>query len=157
MDDEFKQRVGELSTAKALTVAAYGESVAAYRYRTLAEKTTDESQRRLFTQIAEEEQGHHAAVEELLRRHFPGSDYLLTAADKELVIVGPRMLELSESRPPAKAMELIRASEERTGAFYAALSEISPQTDLRPVFRAMANECFEHAQQLSSIQPTSLA
>jgi rubrerythrin len=147
------EKIRSLSTAKALTIAAYGEAVAAYRYRTLAEKTTDATQHRLFVQIADEEQGHHAAVQELLQKHFPDSDFLLTAEDKELVIVGPRMLDCSGQRQAAHAMELIQASERRTGAFYAALSDATPRADLQPIFRAMANECFEHAEQLSSVVP----
>jgi rubrerythrin len=149
VNDAFKERVAGLSVAKALTVAAYGESVAAYRYRTLAEKTGNDSQRRLFVQIADEEQGHHAAVQELLLKHFPDSDFILTAADKELVIVGPRMLDLSDDAALNKAMPIICESERRTGEFYAALSEVSPRTDLQPIFRAMAHECFEHAEQVA--------
>jgi len=137
--------------AKALTVAAYGESVAAYRYRTLAEKAANERQRKLFVQIAEEEQGHHAAVQELLQKHFPGSDFLLSAADKDLVIVGPRMLDLSDQAALTQAMQLIQESERRTGAFYAALARVTTLADLQPIFRAMSNECFEHADQLAAV------
>lgn len=153
--DDYRQRVRALTTAKALTVAAYGESVAAYRYRTLAEKATDEASRKLFVQIADEEQGHHAAVEELLQKQTPKSDYLLTPSDKDLVIVGPRMLDLSDDPTLAKAMRMICASERRTGDFYAALAEITPLTELRPIFRAMAHECAEHAGQLEALNMQS--
>jgi len=152
--DAYLDRVRALSTAKALTVAAYGESVAAYRYRTLAEKATTDAQRRLFVQIADEEQGHHAAVQELLQRHFPDSDYLLTAADKDLVIVGQRMFDLSDDPELTKTMVLICDSERRTGQFYAALAEITTRTDLQPIFRAMSHECYEHAEQLASLGST---
>ena len=86
-----------LSPAKALAVAAYWESVAAYRYRTLAEKATTEAQRKFFVDMANEEQSHHTRMQDLLKEHFPGADFVLTPEDKELIIVGPRMLEVPDS------------------------------------------------------------
>jgi len=140
-----------MSLAKALTVAAYGESVASYRYRTLAEKVTSETHRRVFTEMADEEQGHYTTVLELMKHHFPGSDFILTPADKDMVIVGPRMLEPTEQGSIRVVLEQIQESERLTGRFYAALAETSAMLELRPMFQEMADECFEHAERLNAM------
>lgn len=140
-----------MSLAKALTVAAYGESVASYRYRTLAEKVDNPAHRQTFTEMADEEQEHHTAVLELIKRHFPGSDFVLTPADKEAVIVGPRMLEPTEQGSLLEVVAKIQESERLTGRFYAALSESASVPELRPIFKEMADECFDHAQRLNAI------
>jgi rubrerythrin len=139
--------------AKALTVAAYGESVAAYRYRALAEKASTPAHRRLFEEMAEEEHGHHDAVRELLAKYFPDRDYVLSAEDKQLVVVGPRNLDLSGEDSMSRAVAQIQQTERQTGRFYAALSEVTTEPDLKPLLREMADECFEHAQRLGSILP----
>ncbi len=152
-DDEAKLR--SLSVAKALAIAAYGESVAAYRYRTLAEKAEAETQRRLFEQMADEEQGHHLLMEKLFRQAFPQSDFVLTAADKELVIVGPRMIEVNDRESYERALTMIYESERLTGGFYAALHSLARQPDLQPVLQEMADECFEHAERIKSLAQTA--
>jgi len=143
-----------LSIEKALAVAAYGESVAAYRYRTLAEKASTQARRLLFEEMADEEQGHHVQIQELLRREFPGSDFVLTAADKELICVGPRMVEVTDRKSFEQALEFIYETERLTGRFYAALYEVTTRKDLRPLLKEMADECFEHAERVKAIPET---
>ena len=140
-----------LSPAKALAVAVYWESVAAYRYRTLAEKATTEAQRKFLGDMANEEQSHHARMQDLLKKHFPGTDFVLTLEDKELIIVGPRMLELPDSGAFDRALEVILESERRTAQFYRILQDVFSRADFKPLLREMTNECLEHAKRLENM------
>jgi rubrerythrin len=153
MSNDYQAKVGTLSMEKALAVAAYGESVAAYRYRTLSEKTLAEPHRELFIEMADEEQGHHTRVQAVIKQHFAGSDFVLTPEDKQLVIVGPRMLEVTDAGSLERALEMIRASEGLTGRFYAALHDVTTRTELKPLLEEMADECFDHAKRLADIRP----
>ncbi len=151
MPGDYLDQVRALHPAKALAVAAYGESVAAYRYRTLAEKTTNELHRRTFLEMADEEQGHHVVVQDLQRNLYPDSDFVLTPEDKTLIIVGPRLLEITGDGGLDRAIELIFESERLTGRFYSALPEVLPQESLRPMLKEMADECFEHAERVRGL------
>ncbi|MCO6435581.1 MAG: hypothetical protein J5J06_00660 [Phycisphaerae bacterium] len=151
IDDAFRERVRALTPAKALAIAAYGESVAAYRYRTLIERTQSQAHRDLFARLADEEQGHHGIVQKMLKAHFADSDFLLSPEDKDLVIVGPRLLEVSDVASVGRAMEMICASERLTGRFYAALHETTAREELKPFLHEMAEECFDHARQLEEL------
>ncbi len=153
MSDDYKAKVAELLTEKALAVAGYGESVAAYRYRTLAGKTTSPPHQKVFADMADEEQGHHMQLQKLMQKHFPGSDFVLSAGDKELVIVGPRMLDVTDRTSSQRALEMIIASERLTGRFYDCLFELSADNELKPFLREMADECIEHAKRLEEIPP----
>ena len=141
-----------LAPAKALTVCAYGESVAAYRYRSLAEKAPDEESHRAFVEVAEEEAHHHAGVQALLERHFPRADYVLSKEDKELVIVGPRTFEVGNERELARALAQIHESELQTGHFYAAFAAVTDRQELRPFLQEMARECFRHAERVQGLR-----
>lgn len=151
MKGELEDRVREMSEAKAFALASYGESVAAYRYRTLMEKAPSPQTRDIFLEMAEEEQGHHQRIERLIRQHFPGADFVLTPEDKELVIVGPRMLDVSDPESYARALTMIIESERLTGRLYAALHSLSTEESLRPFLKEMADECVEHAERLANL------
>ncbi len=153
MADEYESKVAALSLEKALALAVYGESVAAYRYRTLCEKTTSETHRAIFVETANEEQGHHIRAQNLARKHFPGSDFVLKPEDKELVIVGPRLLDVTDRASFDRALELMYESERLTGRFYATLHRVTTHEGLRPFFKEMADECFGHAQRMQAIPP----
>ena len=148
---DFESQVAAMSGAKALALASYGESVAAYRYQTLVEKTPFPETRAVFAEMAEEEQGHHQRVEKLIREHHPDSDFVLSPEDKELIIVGPRMLDLSSTESYARAIDMICASERMTGRLYATLHSICTEDSLRPFLKEMADECLEHAERLKSL------
>jgi rubrerythrin len=148
MDAEYEERVRALSPSKALAIAAYGESVAAYRYRILAQKTSSEQRRALFSKIADEEQHHHTLVQDELERQFPGSDFVLTPEDKELVVVGPRMIDVADRVSLKHAFELMYQSERLTGKFYATLHETTTVEALKPLLESMANECLGHAERI---------
>lgn len=151
MTTDFESKVREMSEAKAFALASYGESVAAYRYRTLVEKTPSPQTRAVFVEMAEEEQDHHQRVEELIRRHYPDTDFVLTPEDKELIIAGPRMLDLSDPESYAQALDMICESERLTGRLYATLHSITTEASLRPFFKEMADECIEHAERLEAL------
>jgi rubrerythrin len=151
--DEYRAKVRALLIEKALVVAAYGESVAAYRYRTLSTKTSSEFHRKLFVEIAQEEQIHHTQVREALRKHFSDTDFVLTAEDKQLVIVGPRMLDVTDRASFDRALDLICESERLTGRFYATLYEVTAHQEVRPLLKEMADECHRHAARLETIPP----
>lgn len=153
MTPDYDSRVRALSPEKALALAAYGESVAAYRYRTLCERTPSKPHRKLFTEMADEEQSHHLRLQDLLKANFPGSDFVLSAGDKELVTVGPRMIEVTDRPSFERAMKLIRESEILTGRFYACLHDAIDLPDMKPFLKEMAEECFEHAARLDRIPP----
>ncbi len=153
MSDEYQAKVQSLSLAKSLAIAAYGESVAAFRYRTIVDRVTDELLSATFLEMAREEQGHHARLQALQRKLFPGGDFVLTPDDKDLVIVGPRLLEVTEDTPVSQVVEIMTRSERRTGGFYAVLAKGTAAADLKSFFQEMADECFDHAKLLGSLTP----
>ena len=57
MRSDPQAKLRTLSLDKALAIAAHDESVAAYPYRTLTDKTDDARLRRVFAEMADEEQG----------------------------------------------------------------------------------------------------
>lgn len=153
MTHDYDAQVLALSLEKALALACYGESVAAYRYRTLAEKSTQADHSKTFQEMAEEEQGHHQQMRELLQSEYPGSDFVLSNEDKALVTVGQRMIEVTNPDSFRRAIELLQESERQTGRFYATCCRLTLRDDLQSLLKEMSDECFEHAQRLSSILP----
>lgn len=153
MSDEYQANVQSLSLAKALAIAAYGESVAAFRYRTILDRVTDESLSATFLEMAREEQGHHARLQKLQRELFPGSDFVLTPEDKELVIVGPRLLDVTEDFPLSQTVEMMARSERLTGRFYTVLAKATATPHVKSFLQEMADECFDHAKLLNGLKP----
>lgn len=153
MIEEFKTRLRDMPDAKRLAVAIYGESVASYRYGVLADKARSDEHRRLFAEMQREERGHQQAIERLLRKHYPGEDFVLTAEDKDLVIVGARMLELKDEASFRTAMRFLHDTEMRTGQFYDALHELMPAGEIGRFLKQMAAECVEHGNSLLKIEP----
>lgn len=154
MSEAYEQKVASLSLAKALAIGIYGESVASYRYRNLAEKAPRQKQRTIFQEMSDEEHGHQQTLQNIIDRRFPDADFVLTPADKELVIVGPRLLEVSDGASVAAALKMIYDSERLTGRYYAALHNNVAPDDLKPLMREMADECFDHAERLMEIKTT---
>ena len=152
VSDKYHDRVRALSPAKALALGAYGEAVASYRYRTLAEKTPTPSHKPIFEEMAEEEHGHHRVLAEILSRQYPDSDFVLTPEDKELVIVGPRMFEVTDHASADHALDLIHRSECLTGRFYEAFHDVTAVSILKPLLKEMAAECFEHAERIKGLR-----
>ena len=143
--------ISSIAPAKALALLGYGESVAAYRYRTLADRVPPGRYRDILEEMADEEQGHHQLVQSWIATHFGAANYLLTDEDKALVSAGIRQLDLARPDFLERAIEVIAASERLTGKFYSSLSEAPPAPELRDVLREMAEECFDHATRLEAL------
>lgn len=143
-----------LGADKALAIGAYGEAVAAYRYLVMAEKAPDEQTRPVFAEMAEEEQDHRQRLEGLLQRYYPESDFYLKTQDKEMVVEGPRLLDIKDQRTFAEAMRLILSTEKKTAAFYAKLSKRIAPEELRALFHELAEEGIDHYQRLERMGPT---
>ncbi len=150
MPEDYIDRIRSLSPAKALAVAAYGESVASYRYRTLAERITNPTHKKALIDMAEEEHEHHETIQAVINKHYPNSDFVLSAQDKSLIIAGPRMLEVG-GKSLDTVLDKIEASEEMTGRFYEALSQTMANEKLIPLLNEMAAECFDHAKRIRTI------
>ncbi len=153
MTEDIKERLRNMPDAKKIAVAIYGESVAAYRYGVLAEKALSEQHRKIFEEMKEEELGHQRALKLLAETHFPDSDFVLTPQDKELVIAGRRMLEVTDVASFKIAMIFLHDTEKRTGDFYCELNRLMPKGDLGAFLMEMAEECYEHGDSLLAIDP----
>jgi len=151
MTELLIERLRQLPDAKKLAIAIYGESVASYRYSVLAEKALTPEHRRIFNEMKEEEHQHQVAVERLARKLFPDSDFLLTPEDKDFVIVGARLLEVTDESSFRKAMEFLYDTERRTGEFYDTLYNLMDDEDLRAFLKEMAEECYVHAESLRKL------
>src|SRR5438552_12007456 len=140
-----------LSPDKALAIGAYGETVAAYRYLVLSEKAMTAEQRAEFAAMAAEEQGHKQRLQRLLADNFPNADFFLRPEDKDMVVVGPRVLKVRDPESFAQAMRWILGTERRTAQFYAKLSKLISQQELRELFQELATEGIDHYRRLAAL------
>src|SRR5690242_13106555 len=85
--------LSRLSDDKALAIAAFGESVAAYRYIVLSEKARDPKLRSSFETMARDERLQRDRIQTLLQRLAPSAGYYLSQEDKLAVCVGPRLVD----------------------------------------------------------------
>lgn len=140
-----------LSPDKLLALGAYGETVAAYRYLVLSEQADDEADRRLFAEMADEEQGHKQRLQKVLAEHYPDADFVLTAEDKELVITGPRLLDVHREVSFAEALAMMLQTERKVAEFYARHGDSVAAPELQAIFRQLANESAEHHHKLQEL------
>ncbi len=147
------ETLSALGADKALAIATYGESVAAYRYLVMAEKAPDAQFRPLFAEMADEEQEHKQRLRSLLQRMYPDVDFYLTDEDKALVVVGPRLLDVKDEASFTEAMQLILGTEKRTASFYAKMSKLIAGDELRSLFVELAEEGVEHYKRLQQLAP----
>lgn len=136
---------------KALAIGTYGEAVAAYRYLVLSEKALSEEDRRILAELADEEQDHKLRLRDLLTKLFPESAFVLTDRDKEMVVVGPRLLDVHDAESFADAMRMLLFSERKTAKFYAKLGKYIDQDKLRALFRELAEEDVGHCERLKQL------
>lgn len=136
---------------KLLAIGAYGETVAAYRYLVLSEKAPTEEHRREFADMADEEQDHKQRLQKLVAEMYPGQDFVLTPEDKDLVVTGPRLLEVRDERDFREAMEMILHTERKTARFYANHGKFMPDAGIRALFHELAEEGAEHNQRLKRL------
>jgi len=140
------------SPEKLLAIGMYGETVAAYRYLVLSEKALTEEHCKAFAVMADEEQGHKERLGKLAAEMFPDSDFVLSQADKDLVVTGPRLLEIRDQAGFAETMGMILETERKTARFYARYSKVVTDEALRSLFRALAEEeGGEHYRRLQAL------
>ncbi|MBX3394787.1 MAG: ferritin family protein [Phycisphaerae bacterium] len=136
---------------KLLAIGAYGETVAAYRYLVLAEKAPAEEFRREFADMADEEQDHKQRLQKLVADMYPGQDFVLTSEDKELVVTGPRLLDVRDGADFREAMQMVLQTERKTARFYANHGKYMPDPGIRSLFHELAEEGAEHYQRLKQL------
>lgn len=134
-----------------LAIGIYGETVAAYRYTVLAEKVPGEQDQRTFAAIADEEQGHKQLLQRLFEKHFPGSAFALSDADKALVLTGPRLINVRDLADYREVLRITLATELRTAQFYQAMQHQARNPEIRQVFADLAAEGFQHHQRLLNL------
>lgn len=144
--------ITKLRSDKALAIATFGESVASYRYRVMAEKAILHEDREVFREMADEEQEHKQRLEAINNELYPNSDFILTREDKSLICVGPRLLDVRDRRSFREAMQLLVESEQRTASFYETLSNTVEQARLKETFKELSEEGYDHAQRLVELR-----
>ena len=140
-----------LGPDKALAIGAYGETVAAYRYLVFAERVASKSHRDAFSAMADEEQDHKQRLQGLLSRMYPEADFVLSERDKELVVVGPRLLDVRAEKQFAEALDHTLATEQKTSAFYRSLSQTIREAPLAALFKELSEEGAEHYHRLREL------
>ncbi|MEE8171140.1 MAG: ferritin family protein, partial [Phycisphaerae bacterium] len=125
------------------------------RYTVLAERAFTEQERNEFAAMADEEQEHKQRLQKLLADRYPNADFYLLPEEKDMVVDGPRLLDVRDEASFAEAMEFILNSERRTSSFYRKLSDRISQDDLRALFRELADEGVEHYQRLKTLADNS--
>jgi len=140
-----------LGPDKALAIGAYGETVAAYRYLVFAERVDRKPHRDAFAAMADEEQDHKQRLQKLLARLYPDSDFVLSERDKEMVVVGPRLLDVRDDARFAEALNFTLQTEQRTSAFYRSLAQTIPDAPLNTLFKELAEEGAEHYHRLRNL------
>ncbi len=152
MVDEPTQNAEPIpSPEKLLSIGMYGETVAAYRYLVLSEKALTEKHRAAFADMADEEQEHKERLQKLVAEMFPDSDFVLSQADKDLVVTGPRLLEIRDQAAYAETMRLILETERKTARFYARYGKFMTNAGLRDLFHELAEEGADHYQRLKAL------
>jgi hypothetical protein len=136
---------------KALAIAAYGESVSAYRYIILAEKSHTAALRASFQAMVLKENGQRDAIQGLLTQLFPSACFFLTAEDKSLVCVGPRLVDARDDARFDEAMRLIVASEKRSISFYSRYAVVAASPQVKSLFERLYHEGLERVKVLRQL------
>ena len=140
---------------KALAIAAYGESVSAYRYIILTEKSTTDSLREAFQEMVRQENAQREAIQALLTQLFPAACFFLTAEDKSLVCVGPRLVDARDDARFDEAMRLIVASEKRTISFYSRYAAVAANGQVKSLFEQLYREGLQRVKVLRELFSTA--
>ncbi len=143
--------LSRLGDDKALAIAAYGQAVAAYRCIVLAEKTTDPRLRSSFEALVRQANQQRDQIQTLLGRLFPSACFFLSAADKSLVCVGPRLVDARDDARFEEAMKLIIASEKRAVSFYTRYAVVAAAGDIRSLFQESAALGLVRVRELRSV------
>jgi rubrerythrin len=152
MGKKFLQMdLSKISDEKALAIAGYGESVAAYRYIVLSEKSRDAQLRNSFESLAAEERQQRERIQLLLAKLSPSASFYLSSEDKGSVCVGPRLVDARDDARFDEAMKLVIASEKRTASFYARYAQYARDPEVQTLFTELAAEGLRHVFRLREL------
>ena len=143
--------LSRLTDDKALAIAAFGESVAAYRYIVLSEKARDARLRKAFERMAREERLQRDRIQVLLRRLAPSAGYYLSQEDKLAVCVGPRLVDARDDARFDEAMKLVIASEKRSASFYARFTAFARDAAVKALLAELAAAGIAQVQRLRAL------
>lgn len=143
--------LSKITDDKALAIAAFGESVAAYRYIVLSEKARDAKLRDSFEAMAREERKQRERIQELLQKLAPTAGYYLSQEDKLAVCVGPRLVDARDDARFDEAMKLVIASEKRSASFYARFTAFAQDSDVKALFTELAAAGIAQVQRLRAL------
>jgi rubrerythrin len=82
---------------------------------------------------------------------YPGQDFVLTPEDKELVVTGPRLIEVRDDADFQDVMRMVLHTERKTARFYASYGKFMPDENVRALFHELAEEGAEHYQRLKTL------
>ena len=148
MSKSREEMLSVMEPAKALTLGCYGEDMAAYCYLQLAEKAEREQDRQEFQEMVAEEQEHRDRLRTLLDKHYPGSDFVLSPEEKQIVEGGARSLHITDRRSFEEAVRGVVASEAMTARFYRQMARYTDQPDVKAIFQELADEGVTHHKRL---------
>jgi rubrerythrin len=143
--------LSRITDDKALAIAAFGESVAAYRYIVLSEKARDPRLRDSFEAMARDERHQRDRIQGLLQQIAPTAGYYLTQEDKLAVCVGPRLVDARDDARFDEAMKLVIASEKRSASFYARFSAFAQNPEVKTLFAELAAAGITQVQRLRAL------
>jgi rubrerythrin len=141
---DIHDRPAQHGDDKLLAIGVYGETVAAYRYLVLAEKAATPTDRRRFADLADEEQAHKQRLQKTMAERFPKADFVLSQDDKDLVVSGPRLLDVHREITFAESLALLLDTESKTSDFYGSHGPTISDPSLRLLFQQLADESREH-------------
>ncbi|MCL2646192.1 MAG: hypothetical protein FWD61_04195 [Phycisphaerales bacterium] len=140
--------LSKISDDKALAIAAFGESVAAYRYIVLSEKTRDPRLRDSFEQMAKDQRLQRDRLQSILQHLAPAAGYYLSQDDKLTVCVGPRLVDARDDARFDEAMKLVIASEKRSASFYLRYTPFAQDPQVKSIFTELAAAGITQVQRL---------
>jgi len=143
--------LSKLTDDKALAIAAFGESVAAYRYIVLSEKARDARLRESFERMAHQERQQRDRIQALLQRLAPSAGYYLSQEDKLAVCVGPRLVDARDDARFDEAMKLVIASEKRSASFYARFTAFAQDEAVKALLAELAAAGIAQVQRLRTL------
>ncbi len=146
-----EELLATMGAAKALALGCYGEDMAAYCYLQLSEKAEREQDRKEFRAMVAEEQEHRDRLQALLDQHFPGSDFVLNAEEKQMVESGSRLLNITDRKGFEAAVRSVIEAERQTARFYDHMVPHINEPEIKAIFTELADEGVEHRERLLQI------
>ena len=143
--------LSKTSDDKALAIAAFGESVAAYRYIILSEKAPNPKLRQSFESMAQQEREQRDRIQAVLQRISPAAGFYLSQEDKLAVCVGPRLVDARDDARFDEAMKLVIASEKRSASFYTRYAVLAKDDEVKTLFEELAGAGLAQVRRLRAL------